>query len=440
MLVPVLAMTATFDLIQQSISRIQEARERLLQNRTTEQIISALVQTAKTWLEPDGTWRRRAREAVPAATGFSEAMVSEAIDLSFGVITHDALGELLDRELGNRRVLDEFCLRGRVQTRAAGPRLIAHFLAGNVPAPGILSICYGLLLKSGNLVKVSRRDPVFPALFVKSLREVDAELADCVAVLEWPRQELALTQAAVLDANAIIAYGDDHSISALREVSPANATFLGYGHKLSFAVVANQAMTAENLPGLADAAAFDVSIYDQQGCLSPHVVYVEERGQLNPRRFAEALAKAMAAFQARISRGALSLEEAAAIAKTRSTYEFRAASDKRVSVWSSPGANDWTVIYEDDPSFRPSCLNRVVFVKPTDGFKRVLDAVQRCAGKISTVGIAPMNERAMAFAADLANIGVHRVCPLGQMQRPPLAWHHDGRPNLAELVRWTDVG
>jgi len=26
------------------------------------------------------------------------------------------------------------------------------------------------------------------------------------------------------------------------------------------------------------------------------------------------------------------------------------------------------------------------------------------------------------------------------MQRPPLSWHHDGRPTLADLVRWTDVG
>ena len=43
-----------------------------------------------------------------------------------------------------------------------------------------------------------------------------------------------------------------------------------------------------------------------------------------------------------------------------------------------------------------------------------------------------------AFAGELARMGVHRVCPIGQMQRPPLSWHHDGRPNLADLVQWTD--
>ena len=31
-----------------------------------------------------------------------------------------------------------------------------------------------------------------------------------------------------------------------------------------------------------------------------------------------------------------------------------------------------------------------------------------------------------------------RVCPLGQMQEPPLTWRHDGRPALADLITWTD--
>ena len=337
-------------------------------------------------------------------------------------------------------MLDEFCLRGHLQSRAVPPRLVAHFLAGNVPMPGIVSICCGLLLRTANVVKVSSRDPVFPTLFIESVREVDAELADCVAALEWSRSELELTKAALDGADAVIAYGDDRTIAALRQLSPANARFLGYGHKLSFGVIAKEAMTEENLPLLARAAAFDASVYDQLGCLSPHIYYVEERGQLGPRKFAAALAEAMAVYQARVPRGQLSVEEAAQVAKFRSGYEFRAAGDKRCVVWGSAESNDWTVIYDDSPSFIPSCLNRTIFVKPTDGYKRVLDAIQKISSHVSTVGVAPMHERAAGFAVELAKMGVHRVCPIGQMQRPPLSWQHDGRPNLADLVSWTDLG
>ena len=463
---PTKIMNTTVDQIREAIGRTREARERVWQHRTTDAVITVLAQAAKNWLDPKSPWRQRAVEQAPAPTGFSEAMVNEAVGLTFAAITRESLGELLDRELGNRRLLDEFCLRGRARTRATGPRLIVHFLAGNVPAPGIVSMCCGWLLRSANLVKFSTRDPVFPALFLESVRDLDAELADCVATLQWPRSDLALTQTAVGDADAVIAYGDDHTISALRQLAPPPVKFLGYGHKISFAVVAKEAMTEDNLPQLAHAAAFDASVYDQQGCLSPHVFYVEERGQLGPRKFAAAMAEAMAAYQARVPSGRLSVAEAAEVVKFRGGYEFAAASDPRIAVWtnppgdaptspvaavydrrsSSPGgsrpvssASGYAVIYDDSPVFMASCLNRTVFVKPTDGYKRVLDAIQKFAPSISTVGVAPMNERALAFANELARMGVSRVCPIGQMQRPPLTWHHDGRPNLADLVNWTDL-
>ena len=398
---------------------MREARVRVLQHRTTEQIIYALAKTAANWLAPDSPWRQQATVQAPGPTGFSAEMVSAAIDLTFGLLTGEALGELVDCELGHRRALDEFCPHGHILSHARGPGLITHILAGTLPHSGIVSICCGLLLKSANLVKLATNDPIFPALFVESLREVDAELADCVTTLQWKRDDLELTKAAVASADAVIVYGDDLTVSKIRELTPRGAIFVGHGYKLSFGFVAKEVMTTANLPALAEAAAFDVSVYDQQGCLSPHLFYVEERGELGPRKFATALAEAMAAYQQRVPRGVHSAEEAAEIARVRAGYEFRSAQDKRVQVWSSPNANDWLVIYEDDPSFATSCLNRIVYVKPTDGFKRVLESIQRFAPRISTVGVAPLHERSAAFANELAKMGVHRVCAIGQMQRPP---------------------
>lgn len=419
---------------------LREAQARLAASRRTENIVEAIARAAQSWLPESSVWRAQAVDRAPGITGFSPGMVNEIITRMFTPITVEGLNALLDRELGDRRTLDEFRPHGKAIARAHGPGLITHLLAGNVPAPGILSIICGLLLKSGNLVKASGRDTAFPTLFVESLRAVDAELAACVSVLDWPRSEAAVTVAAVTGADAIIAYGDDSTITSIRRIVPANAKFLGYGQKVSFAFLAKEAMTEANLPQLAALAAEEVSVYDQQGCLSPHVFYIEERGALGPRKFAAALAEAMGAFQARIPRGTLSVEEATAVSLTRSSYEFRAASDRRVAVWGSVNANDWAVIYEDDPSFTPSCLNRVVFVKPTMSATRVVEAVGRFADRISTVGVAPMTDAMKPFAMELAKLGIHRICAIGQMQRPPLWWFHDGRPNISDLLCWTELG
>lgn len=408
-------------------AQVLAGRERI-RSRPVDSIIAALAATATGWLQPGNPWCERAVEEAPAVTGFSPAMVREAVDLTFGAITETSLRAMLDGEFGDRHVLDDF-VDGR---RAVGPRLITQFLAGNVPAPGIISICCGLLLKSANIVRPSARDPVLPRLFVESLRQTDAELAQCVAVLEWPKEATAVTESVLKQADAVIAYGDDETIATLRRLTPPQARFLGYGHKLSLAIVLKGSVTAEKLPAVAAAAALDVSVFDQQGCLSPHVFYVEARA----RGFAAALADAMAAYQSRVPRGALTTDEAAAFAQLRSEYEFRAASDKSVDVWASPEGNDWMVIYDDDPAFKLSCLNRVVYAKPLGSLDQLPALLRPLAGKISTVGVSDWNDR----LSKLLELGVGRFCPIGQMQKPPLTWYHDGRPNVADLVRWTERG
>jgi len=54
------------------------------------------------------------------------------------------------------------------------------------------------------------------------------------------------------------------------------------------------------------------------------------------------------------------------------------------------------------------------------------------------VGIAAPPEKMNELALRFARWGATRICPLGQMQNPPLTWRHDGRPALGDLITWTD--
>lgn len=97
------------------------------------------------------------------------------------------------------------------------------------------------------------------------------------------------------------------------------------------------------------------------------------------------------------------------------------------------------MVFEADARFQMSCLNRFVYVKPVSNLKALMESADAVRGKMSTVGIAAPEEAMLELAAQLARWGVTRVCPLGQMQNPPLTWRHDGRPPLADLAAWTDV-
>jgi hypothetical protein len=140
--------------------------------------------------------------------------------------------------------------------------------------------------------------------------------------------------------------------------------FVGHGHRVSFAVVGREALDPGSLRDLAERLAYDVSLFDQQGCVSPHVIYVERGGAVPPEGLAEGLAEAMGAFERTMPRGRLAVEEASAIQQARTEAELRELREEPVRLFGSPGGTAWTVIYEDDQTFVPSCLNRVIRVKP----------------------------------------------------------------------------
>jgi hypothetical protein len=137
-------------------------------------------------------------------------------------------------------------------------------------------------------------------------------------------------------------------------------------------------------------------------------------------------------------RGQIPTEEAAIIALKRSFYEVRATVTGDVKLWKSENSSAWTVVYEAEPQFQHSCLNRFIYVKPVPDLKEALRYAEKVRGQVSTVGLAAGGDRAQQFAAQLARWGVTRICRLGEMQNPPLTWRHDGRPALGDLVTWTD--
>jgi hypothetical protein len=137
-------------------------------------------------------------------------------------------------------------------------------------------------------------------------------------------------------------------------------------------------------------------------------------------------------------RGQLPTEVAAAIPARRSFYEVRAANSPDTRLWQSKNSTAWTVVFETAPNFQPSCGNRFIYVKEVSDLTEMLHGADKVRGKISTVGLAASAEQAETLAMELARWGVTRICPLGQMQNPPLAWRQNGRPALADFVRWSD--
>jgi hypothetical protein len=367
-------------------------------------------------------------------------MVREGLERIFRPLLTEGLLKLLRQELGDPEVLDRFVPRadGR-RRRALGPRLITHIFSGNIPGLPIWSLAFGLLVKAANLGKVASEEPFLPALFARSLAEDFPEVASTLAVLWWKGGEDPAEERALAAAEVVVAYGGELSLKALRQKVPPEKPFVGYGHRVSFGILGREALRRSSLAELALRAAYDATVYDQQGCVSPHVFYVEEGGEASPLEFAEALASAMGEWARRLPRGAIRAEAASAVHQLRALHQMKEASGEKVKVFASPEGTHWTVLYQEGPAFTPSCLNRTLFVLGIKSWEEALPHLPPLSRYLQTAALEMAPQRKEEVAEALAALGVCRFCPLGTMPWPPLDWCHDGQANLLPLLRWAEI-
>jgi hypothetical protein len=322
---------------------------------------------------------------------------------------------------------------------ARAPELLAHIAGGSLPNPVLMSIVLGLLVRSAQFVKCATGTALIPRMFAHSLYEIEPKLGACLEIAEWKGGTESLELALFAEADCVTATGTDATLAAIRQRLPARVRFLGYGQRVSFGYVTREVLSGMNARKIVSRAARDVAAWDQLGCLSPQVLYVETGGNVSPEQFAELLAAELEATEQKQPRGRLEIQAAAAIAARRSFYEVRASAHSAdTRMWASQASTAWTVICEYDPHFQLSCLNRFIYVKAVGELNQALQGADAIRGQASTVGLAATEDRAEELANQWGRWGVTRICPLGQMQNPSLLWHHDGRPGLGDLVMWTD--
>jgi len=421
--------------LSQLIDQLFAARERQLVHRPVRAILTSIDAVIARFLDPHSEERHEAEARLPAETGLSSAMIRHTLPLVFQEYRAERLAGLLQEELGDLNALDHFVKINGKQRKVYGPALSTHVLAGNLPGAGLDSVIFSLLVKSVALVKTASQTSILLVLFARMLTQVDPELGTCLAVTTWPGGSLPLEEIAFGRADVVIASGSDKSLMAVRP--QVKGKFIGYGHKVSFSVITKEAL--DDARSLARKAAYDVALFDQQGCLSPQLIYVEEGGAVSPQVFTSLLADALAEWEQILPRGNVSQEASVAIRRVRDEAEWQAVAGKETILYTSPHGTAWTVIYDTDPTFVPSPLYRMIRVKPLSSIIQLHELLIPWWPYLEAVGVATHASRIAEISELLGNTGVNRICPIGTLQTPPLSWQHGGRPRISDLVRWVEV-
>jgi len=400
-----------------------------LRRLSSRHVIELLARWVEHWRQPDFFWRRQAVTALHDATGFSLPVLEQGLDELFGAWTQDAMIELVRWELGAD------WLEGTPDTpvsmegfarRHLPPQVVGVILAGNVPPPALQALMAGLLVHAPVFLKAASEDPWFPAVLVGSLQSVVPELGEHVGWGVWPGPA-PQTDVLLRRAEVVIGYGSDSTMKALRARAPAYTRLIEHGHRMSLAYVAREGLRQDGLALLGLALARDVALYDQQGCLSPHVILVERGGEVPVQALCEQLVQGSLPEVARKwPPGRLSLGQAAAIVQFKGVVAFTG------ELWEGEGGS---VCLVTGDRFEPSCLGRVILVKEVDMVQDAAFFLEPMRHHIQGIALEADESRWGGLASRLAQLGASRICRPGQLQSPTAAWTGDGRPVLRDLTR-----
>jgi hypothetical protein len=304
---------------------------------------------------------------------------------------------------------------------AIGPDVVGHIIASNTPLLAITSVVRALLIGSASVVKLpARQQNGWFDIFWEYLAFADAEISQLIEVGSWPRISAVMNEAFYKYVDLLLVYGDDLTIDAI--VKDAGKPVVGYGHKISAAIIGSGNINDQLLEGLA----LDVLMYDQGGCLSPHTIFVEGdqvRCRQIARRFATALEKT------RLPSVSNTSVRAAKLAETRSLIRMDENSEIIME-----GGERFTVVTNTKCNLQSSSGCAVIYVVP--GSKEGIIQVLRRNNKLIQ-GLALACHSVTQYADWISHVqaaGINYICPPGALQKPSIEWRENDLDVLRSIV------
>ena len=347
------------------------------------------------------------RDALSSTTGLSIPMVEWAVRTTLDTMTGDAMrGLAQSAQKGTDRAPDPIAM-------------LSVVLAGNVFTASVRGIVVPLLFGVPALVKASSSETLFPAMLCDALRSADSRLGAAMSVVVFPGGDVEREAALIDSAEAVSVYGGDATVEAMA-ARLGNTPLIAHGHGVSVAYCGNHAIEEAHIGHTISSLSLDICAYDQRGCLSPQLVYVEESSELSVMDFAERLAKeGLTPLSRTLPRGPLPVSVGAAQAQWRGVAEVDGSLVR--------GDTHAVSVRESQP-IRWSPGFRNVTVTPVRALDEALQAMRPIGSNLKCVGAdsasLPELEARLASSPTLSAY----ACAIGTMQTPSLDAPADGYP------------
>jgi hypothetical protein len=389
-------------------------------------IIDAIAGAAAAWSDTLFPPRRRALDAVGARLGYSRPVVELAFDRLFRPLTSEGIAAVIVDELGSLNVLDGFVDRAaRCAARALPIGRVCVISSRTTIGVAVVPAIFALCAKCEVLVK--DREDHLVAGFFSTLADMCSELGELAAARPWRGRHDAVD---LNSFDSIVAFGNDSTITDISAALRFPTRLIAHPSKVSAGYLTRESLASEaTAQTAARGAARDMLLYDGEGCLSLHALFVERGANVSLERFCQYLRWSIDRVAAEFP-PMPSVQSQARLAMARDLATFRPALDSSTL---TDAESSYLVVVAPPADVPPPLLPRALSIHCVDDASEAVAYLQRHRIALEALAVSEGEAGCRDLAAAL---GAARITHFGSLQAAPLGTFHGGRPRIAEFVRW----
>lgn len=308
--------------------------------------------------------------------------------------------------------------------------VLSHITPSNAPALAFLAVVEGLLAGNVNILKLSSRDNDFALKSLEALFTCDEtdKIKNSVMALRISSAEKETLSQILNVSDGISVWGGDNAINSISEMAPVGARIIPWGHKISFAYVANEMKTSNELAKLAD----DCVLMEQQACSSPQVIYFETDSFDEVKEFSKEFSKHLAIASDKVPTIEKDIQEQAELTNVTELAKLDEVWGENFVI--EDKNKDWRIIADISSSMKPSPLFRTIWIKPLLPTK-LISTLRPFRNYLQTGCLLAEPKRAPMIGNGLIKAGVNRITLAGKMLESYEGEPHDGLYALPRFMR-----
>lgn len=129
--------------------------------------------------------------------------------------------------------------------------VLFHVTAGNVDGLPFISLLDGLLTGNINIIKLPKEEGGITVSLLEELIRREPLLREYVYVFDYSSKDTYAMKRLADVADAIVVWGGDEAVGAVRKLAKPNTKIIEWGHKISFAYLTKGGINTEALEKLA---------------------------------------------------------------------------------------------------------------------------------------------------------------------------------------------